>query len=270
MPGRIRSVKPEWLEDERMSTASDEARVLSVALILLADDYGRGRGSEHYMFAQVWGGLANPREGLARVSRAMRELVAMRFVEVYEVDAQRYYQIRTWGRHQKVDHPGKPRVPAPLENPRESSRDSRETLAKVPETLAPDPIRSDPIRSRSDPISDSLEPAEDGPAAKPTSPPIQGFEFPVTFPVTGSKNGPWLLTEDQYEEWRALYPNLDVMAEIRKAKAWILSMPRKRKTAAGMPRFLVGWLNRTTDSARPKSQEAPSPPPSIYPDLTHD
>jgi hypothetical protein len=45
MSGRIRTIKPEWLEDELLAAASDEARVLSVALILMADDYGRGRAS---------------------------------------------------------------------------------------------------------------------------------------------------------------------------------------------------------------------------------
>ena len=43
MAGRIRSIKPEWLEDERMVMASSDARVLSIALILMADDYGNGR-----------------------------------------------------------------------------------------------------------------------------------------------------------------------------------------------------------------------------------
>jgi hypothetical protein len=45
MSRRIRSIKPEWLDDEKIAGASDEARVLSVALILMSDDYGRGRAA---------------------------------------------------------------------------------------------------------------------------------------------------------------------------------------------------------------------------------
>ena len=40
---RIRTIKPEWLEDERLALASPPARVMSVALICMADDFGRGR-----------------------------------------------------------------------------------------------------------------------------------------------------------------------------------------------------------------------------------
>jgi len=102
---RIRTIKPEWLEDERILLASAEARVLSISLILLSDDYGNGRaftlGSRVFPTSPH---LAEP---------ALRELVERRFVELYEVDGQRYFHIRNWEKHQKVDKPGKPHVPAP-------------------------------------------------------------------------------------------------------------------------------------------------------------
>jgi hypothetical protein len=69
----------------------------------------------------------------------------------------------------------------------------------------------------------------------------------VTFPVVG-KGGPWWrLREDQIAEWRALYPNVDVIAEARKALGWLRANPDRRKTARGMAKFLVNWLNRSVD-----------------------
>lgn len=155
MSGRIRTIKPEWLEDELLAAASDEARVLSVALILMADDYGRGRASAASIAAGAWryqleredGEQA--RETLARASRALRELLAIRFVAVYEVAGQRYFEIRNWNRHQKVDRPSKPRIPEPPagiheqnRDRAEPSRDTRESLARpsenTRETLATD------------------------------------------------------------------------------------------------------------------------------------
>ncbi len=121
MSGRIRSIKPEWLEDERMALASPEARVRSIALMLLADDYGNGRASRVMLAGQVFPGKVP--ETLAK---ALDEL-ARWFVQLYEVDGQSYFNIRNWEKHQKVDKPGKPRVPPPSA-----------TLAKVPETLATD------------------------------------------------------------------------------------------------------------------------------------
>jgi hypothetical protein len=129
---RIRSVKPEWLEDERLIAAGSEARMFSVALMLLADDHGRGRASEIILAGRVYPGdpdaLAKVRESLARLSGW--------FVKLYEVRGQRYFHVCNWAKHQKVDHPGKPLCPGPeeAETPQvsASSRDSRETLA--PET----------------------------------------------------------------------------------------------------------------------------------------
>jgi len=115
----IRTVKPEWLEDERMAAASDAARVLSIGLILLADDHGRGRAAPAYIASKIWGyadDSRESREGLGRIARArdaLAELAAIEFVQLYSVDGQSYYAIRSWRRHQRVDHPGQPRVPLP-------------------------------------------------------------------------------------------------------------------------------------------------------------
>jgi hypothetical protein len=139
---RIRTIKPEWLEDELLAGASDAARVLSVALILMADDYGCGRASLAEVAMQAWrfdmsreDGAKAP-ETLARASRALRELSDMGFVVLYSVGGQRYFAIRTWEKHQKVDHRGKRRIPvppsedaAPSESLATDSRESRETLA---------------------------------------------------------------------------------------------------------------------------------------------
>lgn len=56
----------------------------------------------------------------------------------------------------------------------------------------------------------------------------------------------WALTAERVENWGKLYPGLDVLAECRKALAWTEAHPKK--TAGGMSRFLVTWLNRATNS----------------------
>lgn len=186
MSGRIRTVKPEWLEDELLAGASDEARVLSIALILMADDHGRGRASIATIASGAWryqmerDDGAHAPEVVARASRALRELAAIGFVKLYEVARQRYYELPNWTKHQKVDRPGKPRVPVPCvtesledstsrECVASASRDIRETLATdlIPHTsyhdqegdLAGTPAREPPARPRpADPMRRSLTP----------------------------------------------------------------------------------------------------------------
>lgn len=62
-----------------------------------------------------------------------------------------------------------------------------------------------------------------------------GTEFDVT---------PELLTE-----YRAAYPRVDVEAELRKARAWSVSNPAKRKTRRGCPKFLNTWLANAAGEA---------------------
>lgn len=66
----------------------------------------------------------------------------------------------------------------------------------------------------------------------------------LEFPCNGEQKT-WILTDKQLSEWAGLYPGLDVLGECRKALAWVLA--NERKTARGMPKFLVSWLNRVND-----------------------
>lgn len=113
---RIRTIKPEWLEDDRLLMASVEARLLTVALIVMSDDYGRGRlnvATAARCFPM------NPQ----LFQPAFEELSSW-FVEEYQVRGQRYFQILNWDKHQKVSKPGKPLVPPPNGDNRSDSGDS--------------------------------------------------------------------------------------------------------------------------------------------------
>ena len=79
----------------------------------------------------------------------------------------------------------------------------------------------------------------------------------ATFPCVGRETT-WPLLDSQVQEWAALYPNLDVLDECRKALAWIQANQGHRKTAKGMPRFLVGWLNRSVERGG-RRQAVPAP-----------
>ena len=71
----------------------------------------------------------------------------------------------------------------------------------------------------------------------------------MEFPTTG-KVKKWGLTQAKVDEWQATFDTLDVLAECRKARQWILDNPERRKTARGMTSFLGRWLTRAVDSGR--------------------
>jgi hypothetical protein len=104
---RIRTIKPEWLDDE-LSLECSDARVLAVAMILLADDHGLGRAHPHFLLSRVF-----PAKSSDVLARALEGLARIRYMVLYAVDGQKYYALRTWRKHQKVDHPSAPKVPIP-------------------------------------------------------------------------------------------------------------------------------------------------------------
>lgn len=71
------------------------------------------------------------------------------------------------------------------------------------------------------------------------------------FPVTKSPSPTWELSAEQLEDWRRLFPHVDVDSEVLKAYAWLDANPMRRKTARGMRRFLVAWLMRASPSWPP-------------------
>lgn len=127
MAGRIRSIKPEILDDEVSSRLSDAAWRLWVSMWLLADDYGRLRGSPVWLEGQVFWNAED--ESRRPIRELLAELRAAKVIIPYEVSGQSYFQVRTWKKHQRVDHPGPPRVPAPPEALANDSRTAREALA---------------------------------------------------------------------------------------------------------------------------------------------
>jgi hypothetical protein len=153
---RIRSIKPDWLEDDRMALASDAARVLSIALICLADDYGNGRSGDVTLAGKVF-----PGRPIQALTEALRELVSMRYVRLYEVDGQRYFNIRTWDRHQRVDKPGLPKVPGPPPDSRAESQELPDGESEAP--VIPESSRPSSPHSESG-ISDLFPALPDQPA----------------------------------------------------------------------------------------------------------
>lgn len=84
---------------------------------------------------------------------------------------------------------------------------------------------------------------------------------PVLVVPTNGKPAEWGLSPDKLAEWKASYPSVDVLAEIRKARQWVLDNPSRRKTARGMPAFLNRWLSKANDSGTFARRDAPPPAP---------
>jgi hypothetical protein len=136
MARRIRSIKPEILDDGVTAALPHLEWRLFVSLWLLADDYGNLRGA----VAQIKGAaLWSVADNEAKTKGALDHLASVGLIRLYTAKGQPYVHICGWSKHQKVDHPGKASIPGPeladsdtcdaSRNPLEDSRESRENLA---------------------------------------------------------------------------------------------------------------------------------------------
>ena len=131
---RIRSIKPEIVEDEALGHCSLGANLLYVRLILHADDYGNQTGAPT-MLARVLFPHSSEVDG-PMVAGWLDELAAGELVDRYTVRRQSFVHLRGWEKNQKVDHPGKPIYPGPdqadththVVNPHEILASPRENL----------------------------------------------------------------------------------------------------------------------------------------------
>jgi len=106
---RIRTIKPEILDDERTAALSSDAFRLFIGLISLADDYGNARGHLGFLEGHIFWAAPQP----PNIKVAAWELERVGLVQSYVVRGQVYIAITSWAKHQRVDKPGPPRVPGP-------------------------------------------------------------------------------------------------------------------------------------------------------------
>lgn len=111
-PGpRIRSIKPEMPQDERIAKLSIPAELLFVRLISMADDEGRFRAAVNGII-----GFAFPdREDVtqAKVRRWLREIEAQELVLIYTHDGARFGAVRNFRKHQQINKATPSRLPEP-------------------------------------------------------------------------------------------------------------------------------------------------------------
>ena len=128
---RIRTMKPEMWQDEKLAPLDPLTRLVFLGLISMADDAGRVldnvRLIDAFIFPETEDSSREALASLSRIARVRRGTTA---------SGQRIIEIANWTKHQKIDHPNfsaalpkivkLQEVTPPLAN---GSRGAREALA---------------------------------------------------------------------------------------------------------------------------------------------
>jgi uncharacterized protein YdaU (DUF1376 family) len=99
------------------------------------------------------------------------------------------------------------------------------------------------------PLPSQKTSTKDSCAAASPAPALDRSGRPITLPMLNGQD--WPVTAEDCTAWTPVYPGIEIDMELLKAREWLIANPRNRKTPRGMRKFIVGWLGRAQDRARP-------------------
>lgn len=238
MPNRI--IKESLCSSEKIASLSDFEFRLWVGLITQADDAGRGDARPAIIKGRVF--PFRERLSIKDIDAALRVLAAKGCVSLYTVDGKPYFLFPGWVKHQRV-RDCKPKYPEPPGNL--NLPQSAASCGELPQSAALIQSESNP-----NPESNPKEYCAEPQAA--AAPPV------ISLPLN---DGTFFdVSENDRAKWSQLYPNVDVLQQLRNMAGWCDSNPTKRKTRGGIKRFITAWLAREQD----KGGKAPQNKPFVY------
>lgn len=130
-------LKPEFWWDEKIDELTDTEALAYAALWNFCDDEGRHRYNPRELEKEI------PRSSFRdRWDEFLTTFKEKGFIVVYEVGGNKYFHIRTWHRHQKINRPTLSDLPAPPEGDpiREHALEKRRAVVPFTEGIPYDDI----------------------------------------------------------------------------------------------------------------------------------
>lgn len=108
---RIRTIKPSFWGDERVSELSRDARFMMLGLISMADDKGRFLASPAAIMGYVFPNDDDVTPG--KVKKWLREIAGQGMVVLYNGGRVHYGAFPKYRKHQKINRPQESQLPPP-------------------------------------------------------------------------------------------------------------------------------------------------------------
>lgn len=255
MPNRI--IKESICTSDDIAALSWFEQALFTRLIVTVDDYGRMDAR-----ASILKGRLFPLDDVkpAEIEKGLKHMAELGMVILYSVAGKPYLLLTAWDKHQN------PRAKASkYPSPEESDficehLQADENMCNQLPANAPDIRYSNSIFDirYSNSSNSCTEQSCESSAPEPDPTEEEQENLPViTLPLNDKTEFP--VFEADTDKWSDLYPAVDVMQELRNMRGWLDANPTKRKTKAGVRRFVNGWLAKEQD----KGGGAPRGSPKI-------
>lgn len=240
---RIRYLKPDFFKDEDLAELPYWVRLLYAGLWVIADKEGKLEDRPKRIKAEVFPyDRIDVEKGLQLLSKN-KKYGKNPFIIRYSIDGQSFIKILNWEKHQKPHHTEKAKnLPDPPKEILERLRHGYNTVI-TQEGMENGERRMENGKGNGEYIyngSDKSKNDSPEPSTK-LSPKEKYFQSVKEF--FDKPDQEWLQT------LKETYPSLDVEAELKKMKAWLLSnYPSRQKK--NFKRFAINWLNKEVDKPR--------------------
>jgi len=235
MPNRI--LKESICTNDQIDELKLFEEVFFYRLIVNVDDYGRYDGRVSVLKARLFP-LRGEKVKDDDIEKALAALVRTGLLERYKVKGRPYVRLTGWERNQQI---------------------------RAKKSKHPAPEDADPEEMPASEGNGNHLPSNDGGCGEEPAPEITPAQTPaepavISLPLNdGTLHG---VTASEVKKYRELYPAVDVMQELRNMVGWLDGNPSKRKTKAGVRRFINGWLSREQDRGRPGQPQQPQTRPA--------
>ena len=249
MGARIRTIKPDFWDDDKIAALSRPARLTFLGLIsAMSDDEGRCRGNPRVVRAAVYPLDDDVTSG--EIDSHLDELQKQGLIARYAVNGQQYIQIVNFTRHQRIQKPSPSQVP---------SMSAGGTVAM-----------SDESRSSTGTVAEgrgSLPPVGDGngmersgdtqPTPTPAEPHVTLFSWRDPGSQAAVKDGtnpfPKLICDELYDAWMATGHTVEY-GRFRKALLPLYPAAGARYPTVQLKAAIVAF-NEAADAATPDTSQ---------------
>lgn len=221
MPDRI--IRESICTSETLNQLTDFEERFWHRLIVNCDDYGRFDARPAILKGRLFPLMDGKTQ--RNIADALDKLASVGLVDLYEVDGKPFLRVVTWDKYQRI-RAKRSKFPEP-------SEESDDTCCQLTSNVAV-------MRNAKYEMRNAKCVGEDEEAA-----PADAEPAVIALPLNDKSE--YGITQRQIDEWAQLYPAVDVMQELRKMKGWLDSNPSRRKTKAGILRFITGWLGKEQD-----------------------
>lgn len=272
---RQRFIHPSIWTSEQVMGLSRDARLLFIGIFSTADDHGKRKASAISLKVEIY-----PADAIAvsDITKWRDEIAAIGLIRVYaDNEGTEILDIPSWIKYQKPkytapsrfqDYPGSGVITStPSPYPDQTFPISGEDVPHIrPSGVVWCGVEKSGVVGSGEERKETAPPNPPGGSSEPTKASAQSRTRKASAPVPVPEDlkslrlyaedpklcGSW---DDLMDSWQEAHPHMDIMEQIRRAHAWEIANPAKRKKLRG--KFLSSWLDRAHDDWRVKKNQVP-------------